>query len=26
MQGQETWFSKRTAGDVSGPVLVCDTS
>ena len=26
MQVQETWFAQRTARDVSGPVLVCDTS
>jgi putative transposase/transposase-like zinc-binding protein len=26
MQVQETWFSQRTARDVSRPVLVCDTS
>jgi hypothetical protein len=23
---QETWFTQRTARDISGPVLVCDTS
>jgi hypothetical protein len=26
MQVQETWFAQRTARDISGPVLVCDTS
>jgi hypothetical protein len=26
MQVQDTWLAQRTARDVSGPVLVCDTS
>ena len=26
MQVQETWFAQRTARDIAGPVLVCDTS
>jgi hypothetical protein len=26
MQVQDTWFAQRTARDLSGPVLVCDTS
>jgi hypothetical protein len=26
MQVQDTWFAQRTARDVSGPMLVWDTS